>query len=220
MAKSQDFSKNIILAFLAGLSIALGGTVFLRLKDAFPGGNVVGAILFSVGLFTVCTKGLALFTGKACYLLNNKPSYIGYLGIVWIGNFIGSVFLAFIESLTSVGAGLKETAVALVGAKMDSTYLSLFILGFICNIFIYIAVSSYANNPHEAGKYIGLIFSVAVFILCGSEHSVADMYYWAMSGILYTNFCESLLRIIIISLGNIVGGVFFCYLESLAKRKE
>ena len=32
-----------LYAILAGFCIGLGGTVFLKLKDAFPGGNVVGA---------------------------------------------------------------------------------------------------------------------------------------------------------------------------------
>ncbi len=31
-----------LYAILAGFCIGLGGTVFLKLKDAFPGGNVVG----------------------------------------------------------------------------------------------------------------------------------------------------------------------------------
>ena len=42
-----------LYAILAGFCIGLGGTVFLKLKDAFPGGNVVGALLFTIGLFTV-----------------------------------------------------------------------------------------------------------------------------------------------------------------------
>ena len=67
-----------LYAILAGFCIGLGGTVFLKLKDAFPGGNVVGALLFTIGLFTVCTRGYALFTGKACYLFDNP------LPICWI----------------------------------------------------------------------------------------------------------------------------------------
>ena len=45
-----------LFAILAGFCIGLGGTVFLRLRDAFPGGNVVGALLFTIGLFTICTR--------------------------------------------------------------------------------------------------------------------------------------------------------------------
>lgn len=53
-----------LYAILAGFCIGLGGTVFLKLKDAFPGGNVVGALLFTIGLFTVCTRGICPVYGK------------------------------------------------------------------------------------------------------------------------------------------------------------
>ena len=68
---------------------------------------------------------------------------------------------------------------------MGATYLGLFVLGILCNICIFIAVNGYANNPHQVGKYLALFLGVSVFILCGTEHSVADMYYWSVSGVLY-----------------------------------
>ena len=74
----------------------------------------------------------------------------------------------------------------------------------VCNIFIYIAVESFNKNPHELGKYLGLFFGVMVFILSGYEHCVADMFYVSAAG------CWSgdmLLRILVITAGNAVGGV-------------
>lgn len=59
----KKYLRDFLLAILAGFSIGLGGTVFLRLKDAFTGGNVVGALLFAIGLFIICTRGYNLFTG-------------------------------------------------------------------------------------------------------------------------------------------------------------
>ena len=145
-----------LYAVLAGFSIGIGGTVFLRLKDAFPGGNVVGALLFTIGLFTVCTRGYALFTGKSCYLFDNPwPAYLGDLAVFWVGNLLGAMLIAWLESLTGlVGAesGINVTAAALVGGKMSATYLGLFVLGILCNICIFIAVNGYAKNPHEVGK--------------------------------------------------------------------
>lgn len=211
-------------AILAGFSIGLGGTVFLRLKDAFPGGNVVGALFFAVGLFTVCTRGYHLFTGKACYLFDNPwPGYPLDLLVFWVGNLLGCALLAWLESLTGVyqgETGLQAVAAGMVEGKMAATYLSLFVLGILCNIFIYIAVNGFAKNPHELGKYLALIFGVVVFILCGTEHSVADMYYWCVSGVFYQVPGESLLRLGIISLGNVVGGVFLPLMEKLKARLE
>ena len=205
-----------IYAILAGFCIGLGGTVFLRLKDAFPGGNVVGALLFTIGLFVVCTRGYALYTGKVCYLFDNPPSYVLDIIVIWVGNLCGCALISWMENLTGItGAesGINVTAAALVAGKMEASYLSLFILGILCNIFIFIAANGYATNPHEVGKYVALFLGVSVFILCGTEHSVADMYYFAVSGVLYEQPGESFLRLGVITLGNLVGGVSFPLLE-------
>ncbi|MCD8358398.1 MAG: formate/nitrite transporter family protein, partial [Oscillospiraceae bacterium] len=82
-------------------------------------------------------------------------------------------------------------------------------------IFIYLAVNGYAKNPHELGKYLSLFLGVSIFILAGTEHSVADMYYWAVSGTLFEQPGQSLLRIVIVSLGNVCGGVSFPLMEKL-----
>lgn len=202
-----------LFAILAGFCIGLGGTVFLRLRDAFPGGNVVGALLFTIGLFTICSRGYALFTGKACYLFENPwPGYLLDLLIIWVGNLLGTMLIAGIETLTGIvgpESGINVTAAAMVDGKMGDSYLSLFLLGILCNICIFIAVNGYAKNPHQLGKYLALFLGVTVFIVSGMEHSVADMYYWSVSGVLYGQPGESLLRLVVISLGNVVGGVFF-----------
>lgn len=213
-----------LYAVLAGFCIGLGGTIFLRLKDAFPGGNVVGALLFAVGLFTICTRGYYLFTGKACYLFDNKlPGYLLELLIIWVGNLLGCMLLGALENLTvitGVDAGVNVTAAALVDGKMNCSLLSLFVLGLICNVFIFIAVNGYAKNPHELGKYLALFLGVSIFILCGTEHSVADMFYWSVSKVLYEQPGESLLRLAVISLGNMAGGVLLPQAEKLKARLD
>ncbi len=208
-----------LYAILAGFCIGLGGTIYLRLKDAFPGGQVVGALLFAVGLFVVCTHGYSLFTGKVAYLFDNPPSYVLELVVIWSGNFLGCMLVAGLESLTTlVGPeGINAAAAKLVEGKMASSYLSLFVLGIFCNIFMYIAVHGYRTNPHEVGKYLAIFLGVSIFILSGTEHSIADMYYWTLSGKLFEAPGESLLRIFIITLGNAVGGVF---LPLMGKAKE
>jgi formate/nitrite transporter FocA (FNT family) len=214
----KKYASVFVYAVLAGICIGLGGTVFLRLKDAFTGGNVVGALLFTIGLFTICTRGYNLFTGKACYIFDNKPDYLLTLLVIWVGNLLGCLILGYVERATGIcGAesGINVTAAGMVDGKMSASYGSLFLLGVLCNIFIYIAVNGYAKNPHELGKYLSLFLGVSIFILCGTEHSVADMYYWSVSGTLAAQPGQSLLRLIIISLGNVVGGVSFPLCEKL-----
>lgn len=203
---------TFLYAILAGFCIGLGGTVFLRLRDAFPGGNVVGAFFFAIGLFIICTRGYNLFTGKACYLFDNPwPGYLWDLLIIWVGNLLGTMLIGAMENLTGIcgaEAGVNVTGQALVSAKMDASLLSLFLLGFLCNVCIFAEVNGYANNPHELGRYLSIFLGVTVFIVCGFEHSVADMYYWSVSGILYEAPGQSLLRLVVISLGNVAGGLF------------
>ena len=198
----KKYISVFVFAVLAGIAIAIGGAIYLATEN-----KVVGAVFFSVGLFTVCTKGLNLFTGKAVYLFDNKPKFLIDLVVIWIGNFVGAWAVAVLLSLTRQADKLRETALALVGTKAEDSLLSLFILGIFCNICIYIAVDSYGKNTHDLGKYIGIVFGVTAFILAGFEHSVADMFYFAMAGRLFEG--RVLVCLLMVTVGNVVGGVVF-----------
>ena len=97
------------------------------------------------------------------------------------------------------------------------SFISLFILGILCDILIYIAVEGYATSPYEIGKHLSIFFGVMVFIFCGFEHCVADMFYYSVAGMWNG---DALLRVVIISLGNAVGGVFIPLLRSFLEEKN
>lgn len=205
--------KTLIYGVLGGICIALGGTAFLSLES-----KVLGAIFFTIGLFTICTFGFNLFTGKVCYSIGAGGGYILTLCIIWIGNLLGTILTAFLEHLTRLGPALTERAQALANAKLADNAGSLFILAIFCNICIYIAVDGFKNNPHEFGKYLSLFFGVTVFILCGFEHSVADMYYFSAAG---AWSMKTLLYVIVITLGNAAGGLLIPALKLVtAKAKD
>lgn len=192
--------KDFIYSIMAGAFIALGGVVFLMIDNKY-----LGSLMFAVGLFGVCTLGYNLFTGKVGYFFyNEKKSYTKFLLKVLIGNALGAILIAFLLSLSRNGEVLQEKALALVNTKLNDTYLSLFVLGIMCNIFVVFGVEEYKTNPHDLGKYLGIIFAVMVFILAGFEHSVADIFYFAMAGV-WT--LDGFLRILVIVLGNAVGGL-------------
>jgi len=204
-----------IKAVLAGFCIGVGGDVFLALLQV---NKALGAILFTVGLFTICTHGFNLFTGKACYILDNKPAYLGTLAVIWVGNLVGTALMAGIIHLTRLSGSFAEAAQGLVAVKNADSLLSLFLLGALCNVLIYIAVDGYKSNPHEIGKYLALFLGVSVFILAGTEHSVADMFYYAVSGELFHG--DGLLRLVVISLGNVAGGLIIPALKLAAKKLD
>lgn len=203
--------KDIFLkAFLAGIMIGIGGTVYLMV------GGVLGALLFAIGLFAICTLDYYLFTGKVCYCLDNDGDYIFNLSFIWLGNIFGTFFVSLIEHFTRQYHTLKEVATLIVNNKLNDNLLSIFFLAFLCNILIYLAVEEYKNNKHELGKYLGIIFGVVVFIVCGFEHCVANMYYisiadaWSFKALLY---------ILIMTLGNACGGLFIPLIKKFIKEK-
>ncbi len=196
----MNYKKTILTSILAGFSIGLGGFIFLSVDN-----KIIGSALFSLGLFLVLTMGLSLFTGKVCYILkgNIKHNLIN-IPIIWCGNFIGSFILTSIIKFTRQSEGILENAQAICNVKNQDSYISLFLLGIICNIFIFIAVEEYNKNETVLGKYLAIFLGVMGFILVGSEHCVADMFYYNMAG----NYsADMFIRLLIITIGNSVGGV-------------
>lgn len=190
--------KDFLLAMLAGMSISIGCVAFLC-----SGNKIVGSLFFVIGLFMVCNFGLNLFTGKVCYSLENKPSYIAKLLLIWIGNFAGAVIMAIVVRATRL-VDVVDAASTIVQTKMTDSILSLFFLGMLCNVLIYLAVHGYKTFENQIAKVLALVFGVSVFVLCGFEHCVADMFYFAFAG---AWSWAMLGRLLIITLGNICGGL-------------
>ena len=168
--------KLFLSALLAGICIGLGGTVFLSLDN-----KVLGALFFTVGLFTICTMGMHLFTGKVCYVFEKDAAYALDLIPIWVGNLAGTGLLALAERSTRIAPAIVEKAAGL------------------CE-------EGFNRNSHELGKYLSLFFGVMVFILCGFEHCVANMYYFSVAG-MWSG--KTLLYLLVMTLGNAVGGVVF-----------
>ncbi len=204
--------RVFLSAVLAGMSIGFGGIVFLSLEY-----KVIGSALFTIGLFCICTFGFHLFTGKVCYVFQQDRDYALDLPVIWLGNLLGTGLTAGCVSVTRVAPALAEKALLLCQAKLGDSLVSLFFLGVLCNIFVYIAVEGFRNNPHELGKYLSLFFGVMVFILSGMEHSIADMFYFWMAGAWSG---RAVLSILVISLGNAAGGILFATLHKLVKTAQ
>lgn len=202
--------RTFLLSVLAGIAIAIGGVVFLSCDNKF-----VGASLFAVGLLAVCTFGLNLYTGKVCYVLDDKPGYILDVLLIWVGNLVGTTATGLAIRATRLTA-VAEKAYDLCQVKLNDSLVSIFILSIFCNMLIYLAVENYKNNPHEFGKYMAIYFGVVVFIMAGFEHCVANMFYFAAGG------CwsgQTLSYLIVMTLGNAVGGLIFPILRRIGLPK-
>lgn len=170
--------KILFKSFLAGIMIAIGGTVFLSIEN-----KVIGASLFSIGLFGVLIYNLNLYTGKIGYLITNfNLKYIKELIITLIGNFIGACSVGFILKYTRIYDKIYEKSLILANTKLNDNILSIFILSIFCGLLMYYAVNGFKKQT-DFGKYLVVYLGVAVFILCGFEHCIANMYYFSVADI-------------------------------------
>jgi formate/nitrite transporter FocA (FNT family) len=199
--------KNIINSFLAGVSISIGGFAYLS-----SGNKLIGALLFSICLFLICTMGYNLFTGKICYLFQSEEYNLPFMFVVLMMNFLGTFLIGMLTRF--IKPELIETANNICATKLNEGW-KVILLGILCNVLIFYAVYEYANNKYEIGKYIAIIMCVVVFILCGFEHCIANMYYFSVAD--YTD--KTIGYILLNILGNALGGIGIYRLEELRTRE-
>ena len=200
---------TLISSILAGVMIGIGGSVFVALSTV---NKVAGAILFAVGLFTVIVFRLHLYTGKICYAYTGTDKwYVRTANLVWIlfGNTIGASLAGF-----ALSEKLMAQAGAIVQAKLQSPLWLVFVLGAFCGILIYVAVEGYRRAP-DGVKAAMVFLGVAVFILAGFEHSIADIFYFAAAREVSL---EGFVFLMVVVLGNTVGGMLFGWLHATYDR--
>lgn len=203
--------KDFIKSVLAGIMIGIGGTIYLSIDN-----KIVGASLFGIGLFMIVIYGFNLYTGKIGYLVDNfNFKYIKMLVITLIGNFIGTFFVGYILKFTRIYSLIHDKAKLLVNVKLDDSLISILILAFFCGILMYLAVNTYKENK-DISKYLGVFLGVIVFILCGFEHCIANMYYFSVANIWNLN---TLLYLLIMILGNSLGGMLIPLCNKVIKKR-
>lgn len=199
--------RSLSLAIAAGIFISIGGAVFLSCEN-----SVVGAVFFSVALLSICFMGLYLFTGKVGFLaVSHTGREIAEVSLTLLGNLIGTFLGGILVSAAK--PKLMENAIARCLPRLEMGVLSILITAFFCGILMYTAVAIYK----EKGSPLGIFFCVPVFIISGFEHSIADMFYF---------FCarmfsgEVFLFLLLVVIGNAVGGMFIPALRRLAEEKK
>ena len=244
--------KMIFLGIFAGIFIGVGGISSTTVAVSIPlasVGKFVGACVFPGGLTMVLLAGSELFTGNCLLtipLLQKEISFGGMLKnwvFVYIGNLIGSILLAagvvFSHQVSLFNNGLAVSVISTAATKCSMPFSDALIKGILCNFLVCIAVWISFAAKDVVSKIVGLFFPIMMFVLCGFEHSVADMYYIAAglfaktipayaqaaqdAGVDLTNltvgnyFGANLLPV---TIGNIIGGAilvggvyWFCYLK-------
>ena len=135
--------------------------------------------------------------------------------IVYLANFAGGVFVAGMLGLAgsfAMNGGLfGTTSASIATAKISLGFGQAFILGLLCNLLVCLAVWLAVSAQTVPGKVLAIIFPIATFVICGFEHSIANMYYLP-AGFFASgdyNWLGLLKNLVPVTLGNIVGGGVF-----------
>ena len=230
--------KMFLLAVMAGAFIAFGGvgssTAVIGLEPASLGKALSGCI-FPGGLTLVLLAGSELFTGNCLLsipLLEKEITLKEMLRswvIVYLGNMVGgtlvSAGLAYSGQFDMFNGAMAVSVFNTAISKCSLTFGDAFIKGIFCNVLVCLAVWISFAAKEPAGKVISLFFPIWIFVICGFEHCVANMYYITaglfaktvpsyvaaaeaagldLSAITLKNFFVT--NLVPVTLGNIVGG--------------
>lgn len=206
----KDNIENIIKSIFGGISIGLACIVFILINN-----KIIGSFCFSIGLFLILTRDYNLFTGKLCFL---ERTSITELLFTWIGNAIGIILLVIFIKMTRL-IELQYKVVEIISIKENDNFLSLLILSICCQFCINISVSKFKEkNLNILIKLLSLFIGVFVFVICGFEHCIANMFYVFFN---LNKFNLINLRIIFISTtGNIIGGIILYYIKRFMEKNN
>ncbi len=212
----KELPLTFLKGILAGLSIGLGGFLYILMTFLLQNelGKILGSTLFAVGLFLVCTFMLSLYTGKIGLVYEGKKNLTFYLSlpIMLIGNAVGAIGLGYLCFLIFKN---NEYVMAVVNQACESRlvfhnfydYLMVIVKSFLCGFCVYMAVKLFNMFRLKPLGILLLVFFVFVFVYCGFQHCIANMFYFGF-GNTYANGYTYLnlgLCILFNSLGPIMG---------------
>ena len=74
----------------------------------------------------------------------------------------------------------------------------LFVSSIFCGMMIYIGVEYYKRHS----SFLGILFAIPIFVICGFDHAVADTFYYSIVG---QYDIKDLILLAIVVIGNIIG---------------
>lgn len=204
-------------SIFAGILIGFGGSVYLSVAN-----RTLGAFLFAFGLLTILIYQQKLYTGAIGYA--GKIYGTGTLFLIFIGNLIGTALTGTLLKfstlpIASEAAELLVKKGDLIRHSVDHP-IPVFIAGIFCGILMYLGVDSWRKEtlPGTA-RVLMVILAVALFILCGFEHCIADLFYlFAAKSSMGLLLRDQIVFIILVAAGNSFGSLGIAAL--LSKKQD
>jgi formate/nitrite transporter len=217
--------SQLILSVLGGAFIGMGALFYVLVhSDAglgFAAKQVTAALSFCLGMLLVVVAGAELFTVNNLIVMARAQGSIGTgevlrnWMIVFAGNLAGAAGLALLVVLSghpdmNYGA-IGRDYVEIAETKAALPFLAALWRGVLCNALVCLAIwMSYAGRS-VIDKAVAIVFPIAAFVAAGFEHSIANLYYFAMALMLEPRasmlLLDGMLRnLVAVVIGNVIGG--------------
>ncbi|MCL2231513.1 MAG: formate/nitrite transporter family protein [Treponema sp.] len=210
-----------VASMLAGAYVGLCMIAILVMAgamDTFAGIKIVQGVSFAAALSLVVFAGAELFTGNVFVMTAGiaqekvKPlDAIKLCSYCYLGNLAGSIFVAALFLWTGYLQGpVLEAAHQAMYSKIYPSFMELFVRGILCNVLVCAAVWCMYRLQSEGAKLAMIFWCIYLFVVCGFEHSIANMSLFSMeimAGINTYTFGRMLINLCATTLGNILGGM-------------
>ncbi|KAN0090904.1 Formate/nitrite transporter [Tylopilus felleus] len=222
------WDKTFFKAVLAGIMLSFGGLFDIIISGGSAGiaasnpglVKVLGGFVFPVGLVMIILQGFDLLTSNIMiFPMAAIKGAIPWWGvpvnwiIVTFGNLVGSLFFAAIlakyDGLTTTQPYLGYIQNFAIDKAVTPAWYQIFIRGIGCNWLVCIAVWQATAAKETSSKVIATWFPIWVFVACGFDHVVANMFSLPLSIMLHADLTTAyyIKKSLIASyIGNIIGG--------------
>lgn len=207
----QKTNKNYLQIFyhglMGGFMIGIGGYTS-QMATAYGHPKLISAMIFPIGLIMIVLSGMELFTGN-CLLFKplikapSKKPILKVLATSYLGNLLGSIILGFGLRVFCPDPNYEKVAEAMALAKVSLPYPETLVKAVLCNMLVCIAVWLAYWSQGTTEKAIAAFVPVFAFVFLGFEHSVANMFFFAIGG---APLIPAITSLIIVTIGNFVGG--------------
>ncbi len=211
-------SDLLVRGFLAGALLGFATTLaFTATQQTHVG--LVGALVFPVGFVMIVLLGLELVTGNFALLplaLRERRIGLGELlgnwGLVFAANLAGSVFYAWLFTLTVAPDSEMARQLIVVAEAKTLGYAKLGVHGVVvavakallCNWMVTLGVVMALTSQSTGGKIAAMWLPILTFFAQGFEHSVVNMMGAGVSARDWWLWNQ-----LPVTVGNIVGGALF-----------
>ena len=213
-------SRYLTRAALAGAFIFVGTLLSALclgwLLDDLPAAKLLSALAFSAALILVVLLGGELFTGCNMVLsvaLLEKRARLSDALRVWAMAYAGNLVGIVILSLLVAGSGashdvLAAALAACVPGKLSPPWYTLLLKGVLCNFLVCLGVFAGFRLQGEGAKALVIALVITPFVLCGFEHSIANMAYFSLYALLVPGADLPAMghNLLWVTLGNFLGG--------------